>query len=871
MSASFLPEFEDSRSGSDEQAIVRALAGSLGPYGREVVLEDEYFQDGRGLSLKRGLEIANAAAALGIGGAALRSFLKAVEADKLKDGSKVLLLVGLSVARGLNLAVSSGESATALELGVKSAVSQAALQLKRATIPPDRSKKHIENFCFSIERDRDLAKLVAATAATVAMHGHPHRISVAHNPRDSDEIVEVKQISLKASLVASNTPRSRKRRSHDEACEELFWTKVSVFPESATERAVLEAVACANEGRDPDNPLSCLVMLPLGSHNIDVTALELSIKALETQVLVLEVSETDHGLALLNLLRVNSELLGQTTFTREGVMESVEFRESICKLTMRFFGFVDGSANSKPASSELLSRYFSGSYASSVELRLRSSPLTELNDRIPRAWSAIDAAIEQLREGSVPGGGAALAKAAFAVVPAPTESEAFKTGARIVATALQAPLAAILATREKRADDVLKLLERGGDFDCYDALTDTVGSALELGVLDPKYVPKLALSLVLRAAQWALRTQHAGVLREPEQSHAGSIRPVVDDRFMPPRLVRPDPRSIRLWFATDRRRVDPTNSFGDFENTADNAVHYGTCVVDTSDSHTGLVGLTWIFKMFRSSSLNTSKKVAIETESEEVFVSDLQYCASNLPEGRKHLLLVLHGYNVDFNGAAKHAAQIASDLAIDGPTVFFSWPSRGSALDYIPDEATIARSERRFQGFLELLLSIEGFEAVSVIAHSMGNRLLLAGVKHLALNPNISRFCQMILAAPDIDSATFKDSIPDYQKAKQVHARLTLYWNARDKALAASKIAHKAHRIGFIGQFSYTDGLDSVRWCGDSRWSLIKLGHSYHVDSAPVIEDIRSVLVWNKHPRERALTPRPNDRPTHWDLDAKAD
>jgi len=66
---------------------------------------------------------------------------------------------------------------------------------------------------------------------------------------------------------------------------------------------------------------------------------------------------------------------------------------------------------------------------------------------------------------------------------------------------------------------------------------------------------------------------------------------------------------------------------------------------------------------------------------------------------RPHALLFIHGYNVDFEGAAIRAAQIGCDLKVPGVTAFFSWPSRGSLVSYPADEATIEASEGAITDF----------------------------------------------------------------------------------------------------------------------------------------------------------------------------
>jgi len=57
-------------------------------------------------------------------------------------------------------------------------------------------------------------------------------------------------------------------------------------------------------------------------------------------------------------------------------------------------------------------------------------------------------------------------------------------------------------------------------------------------------------------------------------------------------------------------------------------------------------------------------------------------CASGHGARKPGVLLFVHGYNVSFEDAARRTGQLAYDLGFEGPTVFFSWPSRGSVTAY---------------------------------------------------------------------------------------------------------------------------------------------------------------------------------------------
>jgi esterase/lipase superfamily enzyme len=82
-----------------------------------------------------------------------------------------------------------------------------------------------------------------------------------------------------------------------------------------------------------------------------------------------------------------------------------------------------------------------------------------------------------------------------------------------------------------------------------------------------------------------------------------------------------------------------------------------------------------------------------------------------------------HGFNVSFRAASLCAAQIGADLGLDGVMAVFSWPSRGTVVDYAADEAPIEASEPPIAGFLIEFVERSGAQAVHIIAHSVENRV----------------------------------------------------------------------------------------------------------------------------------------------------
>jgi len=305
---------------------------------------------------------------------------------------------------------------------------------------------------------------------------------------------------------------------------------------------------------------------------------------------------------------------------------------------------------------------------------------------------------------------------------------------------------------------------------------------------------------------------------------------------------------MRVFYATDRNRTENTEP-ATFFGTERSELSYGICEVSIPREHRmGELESASIWKLeFRE---DPEKHVVLlnvmPTEKNQYFT---ELSTRIRASAGKNAFIFVHGYNVSFEDAARRTAQIAYDLAFDGASVFYSWPSQGNFGSYSIDETNIEWSQSNLRRFLEDFVAHTDADNVYLIAHSMGNRALTkAFVALVSEKPELrQRFREVILTAPDIDAEVFKRDIAPQLVVNNIS--VTLYASSEDKALLASKQFHGYPRAGDAGNgLVLVPGVDTIDATGVDT-SFLK--HSYFAEVRSVLADIFYLVHENKQPNDR--------------------
>ncbi len=306
-----------------------------------------------------------------------------------------------------------------------------------------------------------------------------------------------------------------------------------------------------------------------------------------------------------------------------------------------------------------------------------------------------------------------------------------------------------------------------------------------------------------------------------------------------PLIPSPDVKSLQpVYFATDRTlQVGPLTE-SSFTDAPTLELAYGYTVVSIPSVH--VIGNVERpkFKWY---------KLGVEAESDAqhfrvkaIATLDRSTLVSQLKVDSDSIMLFIHGYNVSFTDAIYKAAQIAFDANFAGTVLVFSWPSAGNLFKYDKDRESAEAASPHLAELLQLVSSEIGKKNVYVVAHSMGNEILVNALRQIALSKAPVAISELVMAAPDVDKNVY---LSKADQIRSVTKNITLYASAADKALLASGEKTFGSRTGYVGTngpniFPGIETID-VTAVGDDMFGL---NHSTFSTSRAVLDDVGRLL-----------------------------
>jgi len=144
----------------------------------------------------------------------------------------------------------------------------------------------------------------------------------------------------------------------------------------------------------------------------------------------------------------------------------------------------------------------------------------EMKEKKARVEDALHATRAAVEEGVVPGGGVALIRALKAIEKLAGANEDQTHGIKILARAIEEPLRQIVANAGEDAAVVLNRVREGKGTFGYNAATSEYGDMIEMGILDPTKVTRLALQNAASVAGLLLTTEVMVAESPKDDEHA---------------------------------------------------------------------------------------------------------------------------------------------------------------------------------------------------------------------------------------------------------------------------------------------------------------------------------------------------------------
>jgi esterase/lipase superfamily enzyme len=315
-------------------------------------------------------------------------------------------------------------------------------------------------------------------------------------------------------------------------------------------------------------------------------------------------------------------------------------------------------------------------------------------------------------------------------------------------------------------------------------------------------------------------------------------------KSLPPEAAPPDEGFTRvsILYATDRKRDadTPNEYFGAERRDGPGPFECGQCEVTIPARHDPgeIERPTWWKFEFSENPQRHVMLRSVQPLAKSGFLAALR---TDVDRSRsKSALVFVHGFNVAFADAARRTAQMKHDLHFDGAALLYTWPA---PKNYIECEGNATWTRPHLIEFLTAYVHKSGAQRIHLVAHSMGTRVLTDALNELVQmrGSQAPRYNQIVLAAPDIDAAVFRQQIAP--RIVNSADRISIYASSKDLALVASKAVHHYVRLGEGGEnLSVFPDYPQIEVVDATAIEESLLGHSYYGDSPTILRDMRLVL-----------------------------
>ena len=178
-----------------------------------------------------------------------------------------------------------------------------------------------------------------------------------------------------------------------------------------------------------------------------------------------------------------------------------------------------------------------------------------------------------------------------------------------------------------------------------------------------------------------------------------------------------------------------------------------------------------------------------------------------LPPEQREVTIFVHGYNATQAETAFRAAQLENDLELPGPTVIYSWPSRGKPLGYVYDNDSMLFARDGLETLIRETRDLQ-VDRLMIVAHSMGSVLTMEALRQIEIETPgwaARALGGVILISPDIDVEVFRRQ---FERFDEPPKPFLVFVSNEDKALSLSgRLRGGQQRLGNISNIELVQDL----------------------------------------------------------------
>ena len=321
-----------------------------------------------------------------------------------------------------------------------------------------------------------------------------------------------------------------------------------------------------------------------------------------------------------------------------------------------------------------------------------------------------------------------------------------------------------------------------------------------------------------------------------------------------------DKNKVRVFFATNRRLANAAvDAVGDVPTTSE-------FVNEPQSLRFGYYDVGVTFTKAADRNPLSSDRYQFESYTAYLYKDGLAFRAGIANDTKNRdvaeAVIFIHGYNTPFLDGLYRTAQLVVETGFHGVPIYFGWPGGEHWWEYPAATQQVMAAAQELASVLRLVATAAEVTKVHVVAHSMGNKVLVEAIALLAQDATIrtGKVSDLVMAAPDVVPSRLTQVAG---MIRSVFRRSTVYVSDTDLALRVGTAFDHDHRVGERTPFSVPIGFEAVDATG-AKDTII--GHSYFVETDTIANDLAAFVVRGESAMERGLRQTTDKGNVLWEL-----